>query len=186
MGIDLERDLIKKALSTKLDPTIVNNGKEKLSAVLIIIYGEIPTIIMTERPKTMNHHAGEISFPGGTWKTNDHDLLSTAIRETNEELGVEIDRESIIGQLKTVTTLNSGFKIMPFVTIMDDMPEIQPNSETESVLKIPLIPLLHTMTDDTDPNHKSIQEMFIFTFQNHVIWGASARMLKQVHDRLLK
>lgn len=181
----MELELIKKTLASSLDPVIQNNGTEKLSAVLIIICGKTPTVIMTERPKTMNHHAGEISFPGGTWSVKDHDLLSTAIRETREELGIEIARESVIGQLKTVTTLNSGFKIAPFITVMEAIPEINPNSEIESVLKIPLMPLLTTMQDDTDPNHKSIQEMFVFTFNNHVIWGASARMLRQIHARLI-
>jgi 8-oxo-dGTP pyrophosphatase MutT (NUDIX family) len=181
----LDLVLIKKTLASPLTPEVLNNNTGKLSAVLIIIYGKIPTIIMTERPKTMNHHAGEISFPGGTWNVKDHDLLSTAIRETKEELGIEIERESIIGQLKTVTTLNSGFKITPFITIMDATPEIHPNSEIASVLKIPLIPLLNTMQDDTDPNHKSIQEMFVFTFNNHIIWGASARMLRQIHTKLI-
>ena len=181
----MELELIKKILAGPLNPVVHNDGTGKLSAVLIIICGKIPTIIMTERPKTMNHHAGEISFPGGTWNVKDHDLLSTAIRETKEELGIEVKRESVIGQLKTVTTLNSGFKIMPFVTIMDVIPEINPNSEIASILKIPLIPLLHTKQDDVDPKHKSIQEMFVFTFNNHVIWGASARMLRQIHERLV-
>ncbi len=181
----MELGLIKKTLAGPLSPMVQNDGTEKLSAVMIIICGKTPTIIMTERPKTMNHHAGEISFPGGTWHVEDHDLLSTAMRETKEELGIEIARESVIGQLKTVTTLNSGFKIAPFITVMDNMPEINSNSEIASVLKIPLIPLLNTMQDDTDPNHKSIQEMFVFTFNNHMIWGASARMLRQIHARLI-
>ncbi len=181
----MELESIKKALSSPLESVISNDETKKLSAVLIIIYGKTPTIIMTERPKTMNHHAGEISFPGGTWHADDADLLYTALRETQEELGIKVEKESVIGQLKTVTTLNSGFRIAPFVTVMDNEPEVKPNSEIASVLKIPLMPLLDTIKDDTDPSHKSIQEMFVFTFNNHVIWGASARMLKQIRDRVI-
>jgi 8-oxo-dGTP pyrophosphatase MutT (NUDIX family) len=157
----------------------------KLAAVMIIIFGRTPMVLMTERPKTMNYHAGEISFPGGTWEKKDGDLLGTAIRETREELGVEIPRSAVIGQLRPVTTLNSGFTISPFIAMLDGLPEILPNSEIASVLKIPLVPLLQTIEDDKDPLHKSILEMHTFKFENHLIWGASARMLKQMHDKIL-
>ncbi|TLY07221.1 MAG: CoA pyrophosphatase [Thaumarchaeota archaeon] len=165
-------------------PEAQNDSKNKLAAVLIMFYGTKPTIIMTERPKNMNHHAGEISFPGGTWQEDDRDLLDTAIRETKEELGIEISRNAIIGQLQPVTTLNSGFTITAFIAFLDDIPSLVPNSEIESVLKIPLLELLKTMKDDTDPDHKSIQEMYTFRFQDYLIWGASARMLKQIFTKL--
>ena len=136
---------------------------------------------MTERPKTMNIHAGEVSFPGGSWKRDDSDLLYTALRETGEEIGAKISRKQVIGQLKAVTTLNSGFTIYPFVAVQEEPPVINPNSEIASVLRIPLIPLLKTMDYDEDPSHQSILEMYTFKFHNYLIWGASARMLHQIH-----
>ena len=182
----MEIELLKKALSSKITPTIKNDGQTKLAAVLIVIYGKEPMIIMTERPKTMNQHAGEISFPGGTWTQNDNDLLTTAIRETKEEMNLGISRQQIIGQIKPVTTLNSGFTIMPFICILDEIPQLISNSEIESILHIPLIPLLKTIEDDHDSSHKSIQEMYTFKYQYHLIWGASARMLKQISNLLSK
>jgi 8-oxo-dGTP pyrophosphatase MutT (NUDIX family) len=175
---------IKAALTSPITQEAQSNSKNKLAAVLIMFYGTKPTIIMTERPKTMNHHAGEISFPGGTWKKDDGDLLDTAIRETKEELGFEVSRQYVIGQLRSVTTLNSGFTITAFVAFLDEIPSLVPNSEIASVLKIPLLDLLKTMKDDNDPTHKSIQEMYTFRFQDHLIWGASARMLKQIFTKL--
>ncbi|MDE1867884.1 MAG: CoA pyrophosphatase [Thaumarchaeota archaeon] len=180
----MELQKIKSALSSQLYPDVHGNKKTKLSAVLIIIYGPEPHVIMTERPKTMDHHAGEISFPGGRWQSDDADLLVTALRETGEEMGVGISRSQVIGQLKPVTTLNSGFTIAPFITIQEKIPSIKPNSEIESVLQIPLIPLLKTMNQDKDPAHNSIQEMYTFKFKNHLIWGASARMLNQIASNL--
>ncbi|MGI0003150.1 MAG: NUDIX hydrolase, partial [Nitrosopumilaceae archaeon] len=94
-------DKLRKALSSKILPEAKQNGQTKLAAVLVVIYGSEPTIIMTKRPKTMNLHAGEISFPGGTWKQDDNDLLTTAIRETKEEIDLNISRQQIIGQLLT-------------------------------------------------------------------------------------
>jgi 8-oxo-dGTP pyrophosphatase MutT (NUDIX family) len=171
---------LKQILTNSIMPEVQENSKNKLAAVMIIIFGNEPILLMTERPKNMNHHAGEISFPGGTWNEKDTDLLDTAIRETKEELGVEIKRSMVIGQLKPVTTLNSGFTITPFITILDELPTIMPNSEIASVLRMPFFSLLKTIEDDKDPSHKSILEMFTFKFQDHLIWGASARMLKQI------
>ncbi len=180
----MEIELLKNALSTNIVPTVKNDSTTKLAAVLILIYGKEPTIIMTERPKTMNHHAGEISFPGGTWEQDDNDVLSTALRETREEMNLDVRPQQIIGQIKPVTTLNSRFMIVPFICVLEEKPELSPNSEIEKVLHIPLIPLLQTVEDDPDPAHKSIQEMYTFRYQNHLIWGASARMLKQIMNIL--
>jgi len=171
---------LKQVLTSSIMADLEDDFNSRLAAVMIIIFGNEPMVIMTERSKTMNHHAGEISFPGGTWDKRDEDLLGTAIRETREELGVEISRSMVVGKLKTVTTLNSGFKIYPFIAMLNELPNVVPNSEITSVLRMPLFPLLKTIEDDEDPSHKSILEMYTFKFHNNLIWGASARMLKQI------
>ena len=176
----IHSDDLRKAFSNKILPEAKQNGQTRLAAVLIVIYGSEPTIIMTERPKTMNLHAGEISFPGGTWKQEDSDLLTTALRETKEEIDLDIARQQIIGQLRSVTTLNSGFTIAPFVAIASDIPKLVPNSEIEEILYIPMFPLFKTIEDDKDPLHKSIQEMYTFRYEDKIIWGASARILRQM------
>jgi len=182
--VNLEQ--IKNSLASKISPILSKNEKTKLSSVLIIIFESSPKILMIKKPITMNHHGGEIAFPGGKISNEDYDLLDTAIRETNEETGITITREQITGQLKPVTTLNSGFTILPFVCMLNEINELTPNSEVEEFLKIPLIPLLQTLSKDTDPKHNSIQEMCTFTFENKVIWGASARMLKQITEKINK
>jgi 8-oxo-dGTP pyrophosphatase MutT (NUDIX family) len=180
----LELEKIRNALSNSISAQVQDSKKTKLAAVLIVIHGQEPSVIMTERPKTMDYHAGEISFPGGRWEKDDADLLATAIRETREEIGVAIHSNQVVGQLRPVTTLNSGFTIAPFITILEKIPLMKTTYEIESILQIPLIPLLKTMDQDKDPAHKSICEMYTFKFQNHVIWGASARMLHQIANAL--
>ncbi len=182
----MEIEKIKKALSSQILLQTKQDSQTRLAAVLIVIYGQEPTVIMIERPKTMNHHAGEISFPGGMWKQDDNDLLATALRETKEELDLDISGQEIICQLKPVTTLNSGFTITPFVSILEMIPKLRPNSEIQRILHIPLMPLLKTFEDDLDPSHKSIQEMYTFRYRHYIIWGASARMLKQIMNLLSK
>ena len=177
---------IKTTLTSEINPKINNYGNNKLASVLIIIYDDPPKILMTKKPISMAQHGGEISFPGGKYVESDSDLLETAIRETKEETGLEIFKSDIIGQLNQVTTLNSGFTILPFVCVLDRITNLVANSEVESFLQIPLITFLETLENDMDPNHNSIQEMYIFTFEKNLIWGASARMLKQVKDNLTK
>ena len=156
------------------------DGNE-LASVLIIIYGKEPFVIMTEKARNLKVHAGEIAFPGGKWYEKDHDLLETAIRETKEELGLEVSKEQVIGQLDNVITLNSKYKITPFIAILEAVPVLIPNSEVESILHIPLVSFLNTISEDNLPEHRSIEEMYTFTFEKHHVWGASARMLKQIN-----
>ena len=177
---------IQNALTTEINPKILSDGKNKLASVLIIIYGDKPEILMTKKPITLTQHGGEISFPGGKISEIDDDLLDTALRETKEETGLKILRDNVIGQLKQVTTLNSGFTIIPFVCMLDSIGRLVPNSEVDSFLHIPLLPFLETLESDLDPKHNSIQEMYTYTFEKNLIWGASARMLKQITDVLKK
>ena len=183
--MDIEQ--IRSALTSEINPTPLSelDGNE-LASVLIIIYGESPFVIMTKKAKTLKVHAGEIAFPGGKWCEKDQDLLETAIRETKEELCLDVSKEYVIGQLDSVITLNSKYRITPFVAILDTVPSLTANSEVESILHIPLAPFLNTMDEDVLPEHRSIKEMYTFTFENHHVWGASARMLKQINTLLSK
>ena len=174
-------DVIRKLLATDISPNI-EDYTTKHSAVMIVLYGPDCRIVMTEKPNTMALHAGEISFPGGKMSPHDSDLLDTAIRETVEEVSLPLTKKDVIGQLRPVTTLNSGFTIMPFVAVLDEIPDLQPNEEVAEILHIPAIPFLKTMSIDTDPNHHSISEMYTFLYQSKLVWGASARILKQMAD----
>lgn len=175
---------IKSTLSSKIVPTIENPGEYRLASVLVVIYGNEPIIVMTEKPKHMKFHAGEISFPGGKLDSNDSNLLDTALRETSEEIGLTISKEQVIGQLEPVVTLNSGFLILPFVSVINEIPSLSPNREVEKIFHMPLDSLLKTIARDPDPSHNKIQEMFTFEYENKIVWGASARILKQIHDCL--
>ena len=175
---------IKNTLSSKISPIVSDEKETKFASVLILVFGEPSKILMIKKPITMNQHGGEIAFPGGKISDGDKDLLDTAIRETKEETGITVTRKEIVGQLEPVTTLNSGFTILPFICILEKIENLTPNSEVDKFLEIPLIPFLQTLANDSDPEHNSIQEMYTFTFENYLIWGASARMLKQITAKL--
>ena len=173
---------LRTMLTSEINPMLENYGKNKLASILVVIYGKSPIVVMTEKPKHMKFHAGEISFPGGKLDSNDSNLLETALRETREEIGLTLRPDQVIGQLDPVITLNSGFTILPFVSVVDEIPPLSANAEVEKIFHIPLESFLKTMANDPDPTHNLIQEMYTFEFQGNIVWGASARVLKQIAD----
>ena len=177
-------DELKSKFSTSIDPRLETTENYRLASVLVVIYGKEPLIVMTEKPKHMKFHAGEISFPGGKLDVNDSDLLQTALRETTEEIGLTITRDQVIGQLEPVITLNSGFLILPFVSVVDSISPLTPNAEVENIFHIPLESFLDTAAIDPDPSHNLIQEMYTFEYESQTVWGASARILKQIQNLL--
>ena len=181
---NMDLDNLKSKLSTPINPEIIDDGKYRLASVLVVIYGKGPTVVMTEKPKHMKFHAGEISFPGGKLDVNDSNLLETALRETSEEIGLNISKDQVIGQLEPVVTLNSGFLILPFVSVIDEIPKLEANAEVEKIFHIPLESFLETVARDPDPSHNIIQEMYTFEYENQIVWGASARILKQIQSCL--
>jgi len=177
-------DNLKSRLTTEINPILEDYGKNILASILVVIYGQSPIVVMTEKPKHMKFHAGEISFPGGKLDSLDSNLLETALRETREEIGLSIRPEQVIGQLDPVITLNSGFTILPFVSVVDEIPPLSANAEVEKIFHIPLESFLKTNARDPDPTHNLIQEMYTYEFEGQIVWGASARVLKQIADCL--
>lgn len=180
MNLEHVRDL----LTAPIRPEVKIRDGLRSASVMVIIYGNPPRVLMTERPEGMRRHSGEISFPGGSVEPSDLDLLGTAIRETQEEIGLSIGRGEVTGQLDTVVTLNSGFGIIPFVAVRDELGSPRVGCEVASILEIPLVPLLRTEAADDDPAHHRIMEMYTFTYRAKTIWGASARILHQISARL--
>jgi len=152
--------------------------------VLLIIHfnKRVPHIVLTKRSTALKDHSGEISFPGGQHRRGDKSLRATAIRETKEELGLAFNDNQIIGNLSPVRTLTSKFLIQPFITLQDKIPDpkIFPD-EIESVIDAPLQLILRTMTLDTAHSHLSIDKNYRFKYRNEVIWGATGRILKELH-----
>lgn len=157
----------------------------RLAAVLVIIHynDETPHIFLTKRSSKIIAHANEVSLPGGSFDKADTSLADTAIRETKEEIGLNFQKSDLIGHLDVVRTMTSNFIIYPFVTLQDKtlIPNIL-NDEVQDIMDAPLIETLQTI--DKDYIHSSFEDAYKFTYQREVIWGATARILKQLYDCL--
>ena len=177
---------LRQLLGTDLNLAIEKNTNTTFASVLAVIFGSEPKILMTKKAKHLKIHAGEIAFPGGKQDKDDADLLETALRETREEINLAVRRDQVIGHLKPVTTLNSKFTIIPFVAVVNRLPRLKDNQEVDKILHIPFFSFLKTLEEDKDPHHRSLKEMYTFIYQDHLVWGASARILKQISDILKK
>ena len=171
----------------KCPRAIHSQASTKAAAVLVIIHFSqaSPYILLTKRNSVVKYHKGEISFPGGAFIEQDRSLCATAIRETREEIGVRIEEKDILGCLNSVRTLTSNFSIFPFVTIQETNPLPQiVSGEVEDIIDAPLFDLLHTIKSDFEHRQMSKNKLYEFTCDSHVIWGATATILKQLRDIL--
>ena len=153
------------------------------SSVLIIIHftNLKPQIILTKRSSLLKYHKNEISFPGGTFKETDSSLINTAIRETKEEIGLEISSNEIIGCFQTVRTLTSHYAIIPFITFQNRIRQTNLFiDEVSNILDIPVFDLFETL--DSNFNYRNFTNSYLFRYNNEIIWGATARILKQIRD----
>jgi 8-oxo-dGTP pyrophosphatase MutT (NUDIX family) len=187
--LDIDKTQFKKKiitkLSTKIDPDaqLLKSSGYTLSSVLIIIHftDYKPKIILTKRSSLLKHHKNEISFPGGTFKETDLSLLNTALRETKEEIGLNIHSNEIVGSFHTVRTLTSNFAIIPFVTFQDNLRKTKLLiDEVSEVLDIPIFDLFNSLNNNF--NYKNFSDSYAFRYNSEIIWGATARILKQIRD----
>lgn len=160
------------------------------SAVLVIIHyyhhhHDRPHVFLTKRSSTLKSHRGEISFPGGRYVESDGTLLATALRETEEEIGIVFTPQQVVGSLRAVRTMTSNHFIVPFITLQDSLPEHRiAATEVEEVIDAPLLETLATIEPDTE-HYLLAKDAFRFTYNDNVIWGATARIMKQLHDLLI-
>ena len=153
------------------------------SAVLILLYEENGVICftLTERTQTVEHHRGQISLPGGARET-DEKLSSTAIRETQEEIGIYAYDVDLIGALSPLFVPVTGFIINPFVGIINENFDPQPApEEVETVISVHVNELLN---DDNELQEKRNLRGYdvnipYFLLSGHKVWGATAMILSE-------
>jgi len=146
---------------------------------------EAPHVVLTRRRADLRSHAGEISFPGGRQDPNDADLEETALREAEEEIGLDRTAVSLIGELQPVSTFVTGYLIHPFVGLIPagQLWQVSPR-EVDAVLELPLRALREGRTR-TQMERRGISfETDAFVVDEHLIWGATARILDNLLGRL--
>jgi 8-oxo-dGTP pyrophosphatase MutT (NUDIX family) len=158
-------------------------GSLRPAAVLIPLYqhGDHDYLLFTERTAHLQHHAGEISFPGGGHDTDDPDLSATALRETEEELGIPRTQIELLGRLDDFYSIH-GYHVVPFVGIIPRPVNLQHDPfEIAGTFEAPLDhfrnPSVHR---EEDWQHKGrTHPVDFYQFEKHVIWGLTGAILRQ-------
>ena len=156
----------------------------RASAVLIGLFQSARgvEVILTRRSHQLTNHRGEISFPGGRLDDGET-VVDAALRETQEEIGINPSEAQVIAELSGMATVVSNSHIVPVVASYKHAPRMQPmNSEVDRVFTVPLSELARTDTYSQEYWKFPDRELQInfFYLDDETIWGATARMLLQV------
>lgn len=150
---------------------------DRLAGVLVPLV-EGSSVIFTRRSATLSRHAGEISFPGGIRHDEDATVARTALRETEEELGIAPGEIELLGALPPVHTFVSAILIVPFVGILRPAPEFRPNeAEIAEVLSYGLGELAEAESEVEWARDGHVYRGFAYEMEGATIWGATAKIL---------
>ncbi len=158
------------------------------SAVAILLYKNDKELFFPLIKRTSHNqndkHKGQISFPGGRYDKNDNTLLNCALRETEEELGIDKSNLTPLGKLTKLYIPISNYMVQPFVFIMNNNNGFTAQeSEVEYILEIKLKDLFKEKNIKKGQieleNGNTINNIPYFSLNNHVIWGATAMILNE-------
>jgi len=157
------------------------------AAVLVPLYvhrGRLHAVF-TKRQDDLRRHPGEISFPGGRYDEGEPDLRATALREANEEIGLPGDAVEIVGALQPTPTIATGYAVYPFVGLIDAGRTWTPSAnEVAEVLELPLDALLAGYGRRRLVRRGVPIRTDTYVVGDHLIWGATARILADLFDRI--
>lgn len=178
-------DQVRAALARRRRETL-DNPELTCAAVLIpLLYmdGEWH-IVVTLRTEQVRYHRGQISFPGGACEPGDPDLMATALRETEEELGIPPEAIDVLGSLDDLHTI-TDFAVTPFVGALRRRVPYRLNEvEVAAAIEVPLSFLLdpgRLRVEQLERDSKLFEVLF-WDYGSHTIWGATARILKGLVD----
>jgi len=170
--------------------TYPDNPELRHAAVLVPMVNRAdgPTVLLTQRTDHLSNHAGQVSFPGGHIEDDDASPEDAALRETEEEVGLDRKHVTIIGRLSNYVT-RTGFLITPIVGIVE--PPFDTTPDPHEVAEVFEVPLSFLLDNDNHERHTMFyagQDRYFWAmpYGDHYIWGATAGMLVNLHDFLMR
>jgi 8-oxo-dGTP pyrophosphatase MutT (NUDIX family) len=162
-------------------------GKRASVLVPLYVHQDLIHVVFTKRTDRVENHKGEISFPGGALDPLDNDLIDTAMRECEEEIGLRREHVEVIGQLDDVITV-SDYHVSVYVGLLHSHPSpyvwLPAEEEVAEVLEVPLTHLRDAANIVEVPRQRDgvLTLMEGWLWRDHVIWGATGRMLRNFLD----
>jgi 8-oxo-dGTP pyrophosphatase MutT (NUDIX family) len=181
------RDELRALLDPDPHPTPAPG--DRLAAVLALLIREPqPALLLTERAKELRRHPGEVSFPGGLTEPGDADLATTALRETEEEVGLPRGAVDLLGALPPVHTFVSGILVTPFVGTVETLPTL--GISDGEIVRV-LTPTLATLDAIEEErvyvrDGEDVWRGWAYEIEGTTIWGATGRMLHSLLELIRK
>ncbi|MEK7204453.1 MAG: CoA pyrophosphatase [candidate division NC10 bacterium] len=177
------RDGIADALHSRV-PRRADRPDFRQAAVLLPLYQSEagPHLILTKRTEEVPTHKGQIAFPGGGFEEGDADLLTTAIRETREEIGLDPGDVEILGSLDDTVTVTSRHVVRPFVGFVPHPYTYRLDPfEIERLIHLPILPLFAGAPFREERWERDGQPVIVYfyEYEGDTVWGLTARILKQ-------
>ena len=170
-------DALRGALAPVRPDPVVGGGTPAAVLVPVLDRPE-PALLFTVRSQEVRDHKGEISFPGGVRHPEDRDLLGTALRETEEELGIVPDLVEVLGALPPTNTVVTGYVIVPFVGVLTGRPALVPSPvEISEVLELPVAALSAAEREEGIEREGELRTWFAYEVDGHTVWGATGRIV---------
>jgi 8-oxo-dGTP pyrophosphatase MutT (NUDIX family) len=155
------------------------------AVVVPLVEGPSPSLIFTKRTTTVRDHKGEISFPGGARHGEDPDLRTTALRETEEELGIPREAFQVMGRLPITHTIVTGYVIVPFVGLLPARPPMTPSGvEIAEVIELNLGRLASVEKEVERRGPGVFRTWFAYELDGHTVWGATGRIVHGLLETL--
>ena len=179
------RPIIKNVLNDRNPKLIEDSSSHYIhAAVLIPLLDEegISKILFTKRTNRVEHHKGQISFPGGAVDDEDGSYEDAALREAHEEIGLGRDDVEILGRIDDTLTLVSSFVVHPFVGFVTEPCDfVVSEAEVKRIIKVPLY-VFHPENSQYQRDSVEYEGMtyraIAYEYNGDVIWGATARMME--------
>lgn len=180
-------DLMRRVLSHRENQTVADPSLTP-AAVFLLLYPKDDEycVLLNKRSQEVEHHKGEISFPGGARDPEDVDFLDTALRETEEEMGIVRTDVTVLGELDEIET-RSGFRVKVFVGTIPEAYPFEPSPvEIAEVLEVPIANLRdHTNRRlETHWGEGSMVTRYSYAYGKHLIFGATAWIIQQFLELL--
>lgn len=182
---DLGDHILNPAMKTQiLRPDLRN------AAVLVPVVDreDGASVILTRRTDKLRSHSGQVAFPGGSVDPTDPSPEFTALRETEEEIGLTPDYIDIVGRMPNYVT-GSGFRIAPILSVVRPGFDLHINEdEVDVAFEVPLAFLMNPANHTRDSRMWQEQERFFYTmpFEDRYIWGITAGIIRSIYERLYK
>ena len=161
----------------------------KKAAVLVLFYpsaqGETQLILIL-RKTYKGVHSAQVGFPRGKLEPEDANMQAAALREAEDEVGVPRDRPKVLKELTEIYIPPSNFFVQPYLAMVDHRPDfVKQDEEVEALIEVPLAELMNLdnrITQRLMTSYAVEIDVPAFQLQGHVVWGATAMMLNEVHE----